>query len=222
MPDENTPGSSYLAALKKSGAPAAAAPAREAEGEFNDLSNFSLSPPATLLPPGNPRSANPEKRRSPRYRCQGSAHLRELVTGSATWATFTDISLHGIYVEAMSTYRAGARLALTLEVNGFRVEARGEVRVVYPGLGMGISFVTMADEGRERLRLLLKSLSQPSVILRPPSVQETPAIPTADSVPSLPDPAAALRALVLFFDQRHILSRDEFLRILKKSQTSGS
>jgi hypothetical protein len=63
-----------------------------------------------------------------------------------TWATFTDISLHGCYVEAMSTFRMGVKLGLTIEVSGFRVESH---------------------------------------------------------------------------DERHILSRDEFFRMLRKSQNSG-
>jgi len=218
MPDDHNPGASYLASLKRS--PAAPAPAREPANEPDNPSTLSDNPSSALLPPRGMKPASPEKRRSPRYRCQGSAHLREISTGAATWATFTDISLHGIYVESMATYRVGAPLALTLEVNGFRVEARGEVRVVYPGLGMGIGFMTMPDQDRERLRLLLKSLSQPSVILRPQSVQEAPAIPAAGSAPFMSDPAAALRALTHYFEQRHILSRDEFLRILKKSQSA--
>lgn len=54
------------------------------------------------------------------------------------WTTFTDISLHGCYVEATTAYRVGVKLGLKLEANGFRVEAIGEVRVSYPHLGMGI------------------------------------------------------------------------------------
>ena len=65
----------------------------------------------------------------------------------------------------MATFRMGAKLRLTIEVNGFRVECNGEVKVVYPNLGMGIAFTTMSDSDRERLRELLRSLSRPSVIL---------------------------------------------------------
>jgi hypothetical protein len=198
MADDPGAGASYLAALKKSAASAGTPTIRSAL-------------------PVLPEPA--EKRRSPRYRCQGSAHLREFRSGVATWATFTDISLHGIYVEAMSTFAEGARLALTLETSGFRVESRGEVRVVYPGLGMGISFTAMSEEDRERLRQLLRSLTPPSVILTPRPDRDAAAIPAAIA-PSLHDAAPALQAIFTFFEQRHILSRDEFLRILKKTQTS--
>ncbi|MGB7600086.1 MAG: PilZ domain-containing protein [Candidatus Sulfotelmatobacter sp.] len=222
MSDEENAGAAYLAALKKSTPQAAAAAAARAPilpspGQKNGVAAA-----------GKNASPVDEKRKSPRYRCQGSARLREITTGVSTWATFTDISLHGCYVEAMATFRVGAKLGLTMEVNGFRVECNGEARVVYPNLGMGISFTTMSDSDRERLRELLRSLSRPSVILgaRPEGSPAT--IPEADALSMPPNsatpvtnPGAALQAVMNFFDERHILSREEFFRILRKSQSSG-
>jgi hypothetical protein len=201
--DETTDGASYLSALKQSGSPQAAgtAPARAPESGSS---------------PQNRSGA--EKRRSPRYRCQGSAHLRDIDSGVATWATFTDISLHGCYVEAAATHHIGSMLALRIEVNGFRIETRGEVRVIYPNLGMGIFFTTMSDEDRERLRELLRSLSQPSVILGngvPPRVST---VSRADAQGPVTNPKAAIQAMVDFFEDRQILSREEFFRILRKNQ----
>ena len=128
----------------------------------------------------------------------------------------------------MATFRVGAKLGLTMEVNGFRVECNGEAKVVYPNLGMGIAFTTMSDSDRERLRELLRSLSRPSVILG--ARQEVKAAPVhgadglsipANSATPVTNPDAALRAVMSFFDERHILSREEFFRILRRSQTSG-
>lgn len=159
-----------------------------------------------------------EQRRSSRYRCQGSARLQEIGSDVATWATFTDISLHGCYVEASATYRVGATLALTIEVNGFRVETRGEVRVAYPNLGMGISFTKVSDQDRERLRTLVRSISPPSVILGSRLAPRSPSIPQPDALPTVANPGAALQAMLNFFEDRHIMGREEFLRILRKSQ----
>jgi hypothetical protein len=208
MSEDQSAGASYLAALKRSG-PAGAAPARAPEDHAGNL-----APPAAGPSPS-------EKRRSPRYRCQGSARLHEITSGVATWATFTDISMHGCYVEAMSTFHIGAELALTIEVNGHRVECRGSVRVVYPGLGMGISFTSIPGEYSERLRELLRSLSQPSVILGTrPGLDRASPLPPPETTSAVTDPAAVLRAITLFFEERHMLGRDEFLRILRKSQQS--
>ena len=215
MPDENNSGAAYLAALKRSTPQAAgAAPARA-----SDSTSPSGNRTGGVEPDGKAGSTGVEKRRSPRYRCQGSAHLREISSGVSTWATFTDISLHGCYVEAMSTYRVGARLALTIEVNSFRVECRGEVRAAYPNLGMGIGFTAMLDQDREQLRELLRSLSRPSVVMDRRVANSSPS-PQPEAA-SVTDPHAALQAIVKFFDERHMLSRDEFLRILRKHQGSG-
>ncbi len=212
MSEDKGEGAAYLAALRQSTPqPAGAAAAR------------APVPNAETSPSNTPRStANAlERRRSPRYRCQGSAHLREAAGGAATWATFTDISLHGCYVEAMSTFRVGAALGLTMEVNGFRVETGGEVRVVYPNLGMGITFTTMSAENNERLRELLRSLSRPAVILPPHSTPFPPA-PLPDPSSQVGDSSTVLQALIDYFDERQILSRDEFFRIIKRSRNSAT
>jgi PilZ domain len=214
MSDESLTGAAYLAALKQSKPQAAATAAAPARSSSSD----SLTP-SSATP--NANSSAGEKRRSPRYRCQGSARLRELGSGISTWSTFTDISLHGCYVEAMSTFRSGAKLALTMEVNGFRVETHGEVRVVYPNLGMGICFTTMSEPNRKQLQELLRSLSRPSVILGVRREEEAAAVPQPDGAASIANPAAALQAVITYFDERLILSREEFLRILRKSESSG-
>jgi hypothetical protein len=109
---------------------------------------------------------------------------------------------------------------LTLEVNGFRLESNGEVRVVYPNLGMGVCFTTMPDPDRERLRELLRSLSRPSVILGARPEAGSAVIPAPAALAPITNPAAALQAVMNFFEERHILGREEFLRILRKSQSA--
>lgn len=202
--DETSDGASYLSALKRSGSPQAAgtAPARALDPAGSSLEN----------------RAGAEKRRSPRYRCEGSAQLRDVEGGVATWATFTDISLHGCYVEATATYPMGSVLALKIDVSGFKVETRGEVRVVYPNLGMGIFFTTMSDADRERLRELLRSLSQPSVILSGGVPPRAPVVSRADALAAVTNPKAAIQAMVDFFEDRQMLSREEFFRLLRKNQ----
>ena len=212
MQDENDAGAAYLAALKRSTVPQASGAGAVRAPE----SAPSVSLPVAAVAPGRTGPV-PEKRRSARYRCQGSAQLREISSGVATWVTFSDISLHGCYVETAAAYPVGSTLALTVEVNGFRVELSGEVRVAYPGLGMGISFTKIADEDRERLRGLVRSLSQPSVIMGARAV-ERPSTLQQNAAPAIANPSAVLQAITKFFEDRHVMGREEFLRILSKSQ----
>lgn len=211
MADEPDAGAAYLAALKQSttrpqAGGAAAARAPEVPGSAGTQTTGMIS------------SGSADKRKSPRYPCEGSAHIREIDTGVAIWATFTDISLHGCYVEATTAYPIGVVLALKLEANGFRVEATGEVRAAYPNLGMGISFAKMSDEDRERLRELVRSISRPSVILGGLVAVRAPSTAPAETLPGMANPAATLQAMSNFFEDRHMMGREEFLRILRKSQ----
>ncbi len=160
-----------------------------------------------------------EKRRSSRYTCEGSVEIQEDRCDVHTWATFTDISLHGCYVETHATYPVGTPLHLRLEANGVRVECKAAtVRVTYPYLGMGIAFVEMSDVDRTRLKELLATISRPVAIMGPGSISTLPTCRPMDAAIAIPDPASAVRSLMAFFENRHMLMRDDFMKIIAKSQ----
>ncbi len=213
MAQEANEGVDYLRALKQSArldAAAGAASAREAAVKEHGPSGAGTD--------SHERFQGAEKRRSPRYKCEGSADLREDGRDVRTWATFSDVSLHGCYVEAQATYPVGTILHMKLEVNGVRVETQGNVRVTYPYLGMGISFVEMSEENVGRLRELLVKISRPAVIMGPGIASSLPSRGPLDAVPLIADPSAAVQALTEFFENRQMLMREDFLRILRKSQ----
>jgi hypothetical protein len=132
----------------------------------------------------------------------------------STWATFTDISLHGCYIETPAPFAVGTYISLKLEVDGLRVEAAGEVRTSFPGVGMGIFFTRMSEPDRARLRTLVKSFSQPSVVIGAMRTQSS----KPDASRAVTNPHAVLQALVTFFEDRQTMGREEFLAILRKNQ----
>jgi hypothetical protein len=210
MAKETDEGIAYLKALKQTDGPTAgtaAAPAREMGSEEGpSYSGDSVE-----------QFQGAEKRRSRRYKCAGSAELREDGRDIRTWAAFSDVSLHGCYVEVQATYPVGTILHMKLEANGVRVESKGTVRVNYPYLGMGISFLAMSEENVARLRALLSTISRPSVIIGLATASPLPSR-GSEEVPLIVDPAAAVQALTDFFGDRQMLMREDFLRILRKSQ----
>lgn len=157
-----------------------------------------------------------EKRRSSRFKCEGSAEIREDGRDVRTWAAFTDVSIHGCYVEAQATYPAGTVLQMKLDAKGVKIEAKCTVRVNYPYLGMGIAFVEMTDENRVCLRRLLGIVAQPES--GPQDV--TPSSVSKPAVASVSHPDAAVQALISYFETRHMLTREDFLGILNTSQSS--
>lgn len=213
MAQEVDEGVSYLKALKQfpgeSEAVATTLP-------VNNSSGKAWPKGSPTMPPGQFRG--PEKRRSTRYQCNGSAGMRAEGTDLQTWARFTDISLHGCYVEAQETYAVGTLLHLKLEANGVRVESKGCVRVSYPHLGMGIAFIETSDEIRTCLRQMLGSIARPTSIMGPGVSSALPALDPIEPFPPISNPTAAMQALVEFFTNRQMLMREDFRRILRKSQ----
>jgi hypothetical protein len=214
MAQEIDEGVAYLRALKRSGSSIAATAAATAR----DITAPGHSAPDGAAADSTERFQGSEKRRSPRYKCEGSAEMREEGCDVRTWATFTDVSLHGCYVEAQATYPVGTVLHMKLEANGMRLEATGNVRVSYPYLGMGVAFVELSEANRAQLRQMLSQISRPSAIMGPGIASTLPASGPLDAVPAIADPAAAMQALTEFFESRQMLMREDFLRILRKSQ----
>jgi len=209
MAQDINEGTAYLIALRAAQGGAAAAAARQGNEETR------TSDPAA----DSDGYQGVEKRRSPRYKCEGSAEVREEGCDVRTWVAFTDISLNGCYVEAQATYPAGTLLHMKIETNGVRVETKGRVRVTYPYLGMGIAFEDTSEENREQLRKMLSTLSHRCVIMGPGIASTLPSIGPLPDVPLLSNPAAAVKALLDFFEHRQMLMRDDFLRILRKTQS---
>ena len=214
MAQEIDEGVAYLRALKRSGSSSAATAAATAR----DITAPGHSAPDGATADSTEPFQGSEKRRSPRYKCEGSAEMREEGCDVRTWATFTDVSLHGCYVEAQATYPVGTVLHMKLETNGLRLEATGNVRVSYPYLGMGVAFVELSEANRAQLRQMLSQISRPSAIMGPGIASTLPASGPLDAVPAIADPAAAMQALTEFFESRQMLMREDFLRILRKSQ----
>lgn len=211
MAQEDNDGAAHLLALKQSAGPGSAAAAAPARAGSPAPPN-----PETGADPWVGRFPQVDKRRSPRYRCVGSAEMRVPDTDVRTWATFTDISMHGCYVEAATTYPVGTAVHLKLDANGIQVRTKSTVRVTYAGLGMGFAFTEISEEDSKHLRELVRVVWRPSIVR--PGMAVPVAAGARDSVPVITDPAAALQALIEFFDNRHMLMREEFLRILRKSQ----
>lgn len=216
MAQLNNESVSYLVGLRNSAR-------SNAEATPPSLKAESQQPLAdTIAPSGDPQYRGAEKRRGPRFKCEGSAELRQDGCDIRTWATFTDVSLHGCYVEAQATYPTGTLLHMKLEANGIRVETKGNVRMNYPYLGMGIAFEDMSGEDVLRLRQMLATISHGCVVMGPGIASTLPSNAPLGAVPPITDPAAAIQELIEFFESRQMLMRDDFLRILRKSQTAQS
>jgi hypothetical protein len=65
---------------------------------------------------------------------------------------------------------------------------------------------------------MLGSIARPASIMGPGVTSSLPLLDPIDAFPPVTDPAAAMRALVEFFENRQMLMREDFRRILRKIQ----
>jgi hypothetical protein len=176
-------------------------------------------PSATVPAAGNNMgsSLSTDKRRHPRYKCEGSVEFRTDSIDVRTWATVTDISSSGCYVEMQATSQVGTHVDMVIEVKSIRVRGKGVVKTSYPLLGMGIAFteITEAEQARlEELLLWLAHGSSSSEI----EPRSSSALSAAADPLMITDTAAALNAVAKFFQTHRALSREEFAELVGQSQ----
>jgi len=152
-----------------------------------------------------------EKRRHPRFKCEGNLELKTDGSTIRTWATFTDISTAGCYIEMMTTFPVGTKMDLQLGMLGFLVNGTAIVRASYPFLGMGIEFMNLSQNAREQLDAMIASLAAGTLLSAPLAVKKI-------TLPAISEPMAVVNALERFFETKPTLSADEFVRIVTSSQ----
>jgi PilZ domain-containing protein len=178
--------------------------------------NVNDQPAGTASAP-TPRSQPPasERRKNQRFKCEGSAEFRSEGSDIRTWATITDLSRGGCYVEMQATSPRDTSVNMVLDVNGVRVQMKGVVRVSYPFLGMGIAFTEVTAENRTRLDEILTRIA--GQVVQPISGAPAVGVNGLD-ISHVRDASAALKAVAAFFQTNPALTREEFTELIFESQ----
>lgn len=151
-----------------------------------------------------------DQRRYPRHKCEGSVEFRTEGSTIRTWATVTDLSRSGCYVEMQATSPVDTRVDMVIEVTGLRVHAKGVIRVSYPFLGMGIAFTDIPEVDRGQLDEILVRLA--SGIVPCTHVKNASEL----DMTRVSDARGALNAVADFFRQHHTLTREQFSELVVK------
>jgi hypothetical protein len=179
-----------------------------------------------------------ERRRFPRYRCEGKAEIRVPDSTTVIWGTVTDLSSGGCYVELPSPLAMGQVAKLDLSVLDVTIVIEAKVAVVHPMFGMGVAFTNCNQQEFQKLQEILYHLSGLSEPLpesewaaTPPAVaasspaSPTPGAPSAPPAPGGTGPAfrispdvacKILDQVVKHLSQKGTLTKVDFLAILGK------
>jgi len=91
------------------------------------------------------------QRLHPRYPAHAATEVLPDGALKPVWATLTKISASGFYAETPSPLLTDTCVNVTLRTLVGEIKAQGMTRSSHPGVGMGIAFVSLADEDRTRL-----------------------------------------------------------------------
>jgi hypothetical protein len=133
----------------------------------------------------------------------------------------TDLSPGGCYLKTTSPFPQHTRVTLSIRVGDIEVQAGGLVRVVHPEYGMGVEFVQVSTEQRDRVHQLIEALrakgnNSPELQVHPEGI-EHPADPAMDpQVPGLEDP------LVELFRSKAQAPVEAFLEQLREQRQTAS
>lgn len=160
-----------------------------------------------------------DRRAQPRHKCAGGAEVCKQGVDARVWGTLADISLGGCYVEMLTPFPMETEVELDLGVGSRRLRAAGVVRTSHPGCGMGVQFTSLSDHDRAELEQLTVALAAGSAATSdtssPASPPATP-VPSADGTPSYA--GRVLQSVLAFFGERDVLTRREFLELLRRAK----
>ncbi len=134
----------------------------------------------------------------------------------------TDLSLGGCYVETESPFPEGALLDLCLKAAEMECHAEGLVRVMHPGLGMGIEFPWRTNEQREKVREFIQFLkSRPGIL---PELLISPRSLVADAAEfnSSNDSPSEEDFLLELLRTGHAMDRAQFIAELRQQRSSAT
>lgn len=99
------------------------------------------------------------RRKHTRYQCTGGAELRRSEGVPGIFASLTDISVEGCYVESASTLPTGSEVVFMLRVRDAVIRGRALVKTSNHAVGMGLEFLHLATEDQQKLDFLLGTLA---------------------------------------------------------------
>ncbi len=106
----------------------------------------------------NAMETSSPKRRYPRVGLERGIWVAWQGVGGRVVSRILTVGLGGLFICVNDPPPVGDVIRLFFEVPGGEIRARGIVRSIVPGKGMGIQFTSMGPEARGRLTQLLRRL----------------------------------------------------------------
>jgi CheY-like chemotaxis protein len=84
----------------------------------------------------------------------------DILIDGTRMCTSMDISEIGLYVSAMQSYVNNSLIEITIPFKGEKLTVKAQVRHCQPGIGMGLMFIDLNVEQRDKIRELIESITK--------------------------------------------------------------
>ncbi len=101
----------------------------------------------------------PSRRQHTRYQCTGGVEIRRGEDMPGIFASMSDISLEGCYVETVSTLPTGTDVVFMLRIRDAVIRGRAVVKTSNHAVGMGLEFMHLSTEDQQRLEFIVGTLA---------------------------------------------------------------
>src|ERR1051326_2646863 len=98
------------------------------------------------------------RRSQQRFHCSGGVEMRRYEGAPPVFGNLTDISLTGCYVQTVSSLPAGTELLFMIRIRDSVVRGRAQVKTSHHAVGVGLIFLSMSEEDRQKLEFLIGTL----------------------------------------------------------------
>jgi hypothetical protein len=122
--------------------------------------------PADLKPDERTAQRYDNRRKYARHKISFPIELRDERVNTPLRVNATDVSGNGCYVETVMPLAIGTALRVDFWIEEERISPSAIVRTRDPGVGMGIEFTGLPDEGKQRFQAYLDKLD-PGTVLGP-------------------------------------------------------
>src|ERR1041384_2095681 len=139
-----------------------------------------------------------------------------------TQCKLTDLSLGGCYVETQSPFPERVSVVLCLKLSNMEVQCEGVVRVMHPGLGMGIVFASHTQEQRDQVHRFIDFLTS-----RPGTAPELQVLPGTAGIMTVSDDVLDTGSnefddpLLELLHNHENLSQEEFLGEVRQQRRTA-
>jgi PilZ domain len=96
-----------------------------------------------------------EKRKGDRF-----PFIEDVVVDGSRRCTSSDISEGGLYISAIQAFEENSVIDVTIPFMGEKMLFKAEVKHCQPGIGLGIMFIDVTAEQKEKINRLIETLGK--------------------------------------------------------------